>query len=436
MPRQERAKPPYPSVLVPLAAHVTVRPDRVALEWQGECMDYGSLWGMSGAITQALLTLELERDDIVGLIAETPPSRIAGLLGVMRAGGIVTPLGSEDPVPRVRVMIEKVGPAAFVVQGRGLTRLQELIGNVTTRVVAIGTPTGETLPSRWQVTWVDPQSRVDLPVAPIDANAPAYIFFTSGSTGIPKPIVGRTESLAQFIHWEIEEFGLGPDCRVSQIIAPTFDASLRDLFVPLCAGGTACVPPKQVHEMEPSKLIEWLEQSRVTLVHTVPTLFRSWLAECSGERLPDLTHLLLAGEMLRPVDVKRWREAVSDRIELVNLYGTTETTMIASLCRSEDPSPARRRSFSMSKERRVLPGQSANSTCARRSSRLATTGIPSARRRRSCPIRCARIRPISSTAPAIWRWCCPTETCGSSDAATSRSRCAGCGWSWARSRRP
>ncbi|MBV6325851.1 AMP-binding protein, partial [Duganella sp. HSC-15S17] len=72
---------------------------------------------------------------------------------------------------------------------------------------------------------------------------PCYLFFTSGSSGTPKPILGSVGGLAQFIDWEIDAFGLDPQCRVSQLTAPTFDAFLRDLFVPLCAGGTLCLPP-------------------------------------------------------------------------------------------------------------------------------------------------------------------------------------------------
>ncbi|HEX7027254.1 MAG TPA: condensation domain-containing protein, partial [Gammaproteobacteria bacterium] len=88
-------------------------------------------------------------------------------------------------------------------------------------------------------------------------------------------------------------------------------------------------PPAAAGELAPESLLDWLEQAQVSLMHTVPSLFRTLLAaEPTGERLPALKHLLLAGEPLYGTDVKRWRSVFGDRIELTNLYGATETTLV------------------------------------------------------------------------------------------------------------
>jgi non-ribosomal peptide synthetase component F len=75
-----------------------------------------------------------------------------------------------------------------------------------------------------------------------------------------------------------------------------------------------------------------MQKSRLTLVHCVPTVFRLLLKACEtrGEVdgvLPDLRYILLAGEPLYGSDVMRWHELFGDRIELVNLYGPSETTL-------------------------------------------------------------------------------------------------------------
>src|SRR5262249_28294264 len=79
----------------------------------------------------------------------------------------------------------------------------------------------------------------------VAASAPddfCYIYFTSGSTGRPKSIAGRLKGIDHFIRWQIETLRIGKDDRVSQLLPLSFDGSLRDIFVPLCAGGTICVP--------------------------------------------------------------------------------------------------------------------------------------------------------------------------------------------------
>ena len=59
---------------------------------------------------------------------------------------------------------------------------------------------------------------------------------------MPKAIAGRLKGIDHFINWEIEHLGLKPGVKVSHLLSPVFDGSLRDMFVPLVAGGEICVP--------------------------------------------------------------------------------------------------------------------------------------------------------------------------------------------------
>ncbi|WP_262311836.1 non-ribosomal peptide synthetase, partial [Duganella violaceipulchra] len=120
-------------------------------------------------------------------------------------------------------------------------------------------------------------------------------------------------------------------CRVSQLTAPTFDAFLRDLFVPLCAGGTLCLPPARKLPLD--QMLEWLGSSGVTLVHCVPSLLRALLSfdqlqAADVARLAALRTICLSGEVLLPATVRQFREVFGDGVELVNFYGASETTMI------------------------------------------------------------------------------------------------------------
>jgi len=156
-----------------------------------------------------------------------------------------------------------------------------------------------------------------------------YVYFTSGSTGRPKGIAGRLKAIDHFIRWEIETLGLQAGVRVSQFTNPSFDAYLRDMFVPLCAGGTVCVPLDFGNVLDGPQLVKWIDDSRINLIHCVPSLFRALIHEdLHPEHFPSLQHVLLSGEPLLPADVKRWMSIFGDRIRLVNLYGPSETTMI------------------------------------------------------------------------------------------------------------
>src|SRR4249919_459247 len=166
--------------------------------------------------------------------------------------------------------------------------------------------------------------RILLPTLPDD---PCYIYFTSGSTGTPKAILGRVRGLAHFIQWEIAAFSLGPGSRVSQLTGPSFDVYLRDVFAPLCSGGTVCIPPTP-GILDPVLLAHWIERAAITLIHCVPSVFRLLLRQdLAPGKFPALKFVLLAGETLPPAAANVWIACFGERIRLVNLYGPTETTL-------------------------------------------------------------------------------------------------------------
>ncbi|WP_244121399.1 non-ribosomal peptide synthetase/type I polyketide synthase [Burkholderia gladioli] len=325
-----------PSLVSRIAAQVRRAPAHPALESAQGVLDYRGLWGRAGAVSRAWReALGLRRGEVVALLGEDRAQHVVGLLAALRAGAIAAPFSVREPLARQRAMSEAAGPALWVADALSLDRLLELHGERPIRLALWGAPPERALPAAWQL--------VSLPVdaedaaaaqdtnedAPAEVGAPAYLFFTSGSTGEPKPIVGRADSLAQFVDWEIDEFGLDATLRASQLASLSFDASLRDILVPLCAGGTLCLPPRPTRDLEPQALLAWLEAERISLVHTVPAVFRTWLPLLErAEQLPALGHVLMSGEPLLPNDVRRWQAVFGERVQLVNLYGATETTLV------------------------------------------------------------------------------------------------------------
>lgn len=161
-----------------------------------------------------------------------------------------------------------------------------------------------------------------------------YLYFTSGTKGKPKAVLGKNISLAQFINWEIQEFSINEDVRCSQFITPAFDAFLRDVFVPLCAGGRLLIPEDMRIIADSKELIDWIDTNKINLIHCVPSIFRVFNTDnLTGEEFRDLQYILMSGEKINPIELKKWYEKFNERIELINLYGATETTMIKTFYR-------------------------------------------------------------------------------------------------------
>jgi mycobactin peptide synthetase MbtE len=153
----------------------------------------------------------------------------------------------------------------------------------------------------------------------------AYVFFTSGSTGQPKGVLGGIEGLDHFVDWQGKWASVQPQHRFGQLTRPSFDVFMRDVLTPLANGATLVVCDEEVRQ-SPQNVRTWLAQQRITHLHTVPTLARL-IVLAKGEALCDLHSVFFAGEPLTAKLVEQWRTVVASDCRIVNLYGPTETTL-------------------------------------------------------------------------------------------------------------
>jgi amino acid adenylation domain-containing protein len=300
-------------------------PDRVAMEGgiHGD-LTYAQLVAKANQLANHLIENGAAKGTIVAVFSDDPFHITPAALGIMQAGCVFVPFDPRLPGERLQAMIAEVRPDWVLMEGRPASHLgdgfDDILSTATIRLMDEGD-----LPAGTESCWVGSDAPAASRSEPDDM---CYVYFTSGSTGKPKGIAGRLKAIGHFIDWEIQTLGLDETCRTSQLTSPGFDAFLRDVFVPLCAGGQVVVPPNPETIIDRDRLVAWIDANRITLLHTVPSLFRAILeGESSADHFADLKHVLLAGEQLLPSDVKRWTSLFGDRIPLVNLYGPSETTM-------------------------------------------------------------------------------------------------------------
>jgi len=306
--------------------------DQLAIERAAERITYSTLEANSNKLANFLLSAGMERGALVAMLADDTIEVITSIIGVLKAGGVFVPLDPAIPENRLQAMIAEVTPTWFLIQSKFLNTLTHVTGATAERAKIVGldnADVAEELGADYpRIEFYGRHPNTQKPAVESDADDMCYIYFTSGSTGRPKGIAGRLKSIDHFIRWEIKTLNVSGGTRVSQLTTPAFDAFLRDIFTPLCAGGTVCVPESRETIVDADKLIEWLDESRINILHCVPSLFRAIVNQpLNPDRLAALQYILLAGEPLLPADVKRWMDVYGDRVQLVNLYGPTETTM-------------------------------------------------------------------------------------------------------------
>lgn len=89
------------------------------------------------------------------------------------------------------------------------------------------------------------------------------ITFTSGSTGLPKGVLGRHSPLTHFYPWMQTRFGIGENDHWSMCSGISHDPLQRDIFTPLFFGGTIHIPDA-ADIATPGQLAEWMKAHGIT----------------------------------------------------------------------------------------------------------------------------------------------------------------------------
>jgi amino acid adenylation domain-containing protein len=304
----------FPSVLAMIGQRVRENPASIAISHLGAEMSYRELWDTSEKVAKELLKRGLRPGDVVGIHGAKCIGLIVAMLGTLLSGGVLLMLDPALPEERRVEMCRTAGIRSLLCVGPGSSISAD--GSIPViRINATGVLSEEA------------SAPVPSMLFGEAAHDSAYVFFTSGTTGTPKAVVGSHRGLAHFIVWEGIEFSVTAGDRVAFLTGLSFDVLLRDVFLPLCHGGVLCLPPPDAMGI-PLVMLEWMGREGITILHLVPSIVDWWLS--GDQELPHLQALrlaLFAGEPLKASLVKRWRKRVSPSAEIINLYGPTETTL-------------------------------------------------------------------------------------------------------------
>ncbi|MFD0891937.1 AMP-binding protein, partial [Streptosporangium algeriense] len=166
------------------------------------------------------------------------------------------------------------------------------------------------------------------------ADEAAYVIYTSGSTGTPKGVVVGHDGLAARVAWMRQAYGLHPGDRVVQFASLSFDTHAEEIYPALAAGSRV--------ELLPDGGVTLPDHLAGVTVLDLPTAYwHALVDQIDDVPWPDTLRLvILGGEQVHEAAVARWRERFGDRVRLVNTYGPTETTIIATTAEL-DGSPGR-----------------------------------------------------------------------------------------------
>ncbi|CNG71421.1 linear gramicidin synthetase subunit D [Mycobacterium tuberculosis] len=280
-------------------------PDATAVRAAGESLTYAELDARANRLANRLIGLGVRRESRVAVLLERSADIAVASLAVLKAGGAYAPIHQSYPPERIAWAIEEVGAPVVLVNAPLRERAAAL--GTAARIVAMDDPETAAAPG------TDP----GVPCHPDQA---ACVFFTSGSTGLPKGVVVTHRDAAGLA--TDGRLGGGAHDRVLVHSSHAFDASTYELWTPLLHGGTAVFAPPG--HLDGAALEEIARTEDLTAVFLTTTLF-NLVADERPHAFAGLREVLTGGEAGSPAAMRKVLAACPDT-EVVHMYGPTEAT--------------------------------------------------------------------------------------------------------------
>ncbi|WP_254705753.1 non-ribosomal peptide synthetase [Streptomyces vilmorinianum] len=281
-------------------------PDAIALARGPERLTYAELNAAANRLAHQLRARGVGPGAHVGLCLERSPRLITALLAVLKAGGAYVALDPKQPQERHRAILTDAGIEVLLTQ-RSFAGVFD--GLVDGPLVLDADD-----PDR------DRQPDTD-PALPADPERPAYIAYTSGSTGVPKGVVVPHRAVLRLVT-EPNFLTIGPDDVMLQFAPIAFDASTLEIWAPLLNGARLAVHPAFDPTLD--QLADTVEAEGVTVMWLTAGLFHQ-MVEGPLHRLTGVRRLLAGGDVLSVPHVNKALAALPG-CRIVNGYGPTENT--------------------------------------------------------------------------------------------------------------
>src|SRR5579883_2394237 len=282
--------------------------DRTAVQTPRHALTYHELDQRANRVAHAILGSCGPAAGQVGLLLAYDAELFVGLLGSLKAGKTYVPLDPTYPPQRSSYVVADSQAELLLTD----TQHQDLAMEVA----------GHNLPVV-NIDDLDPNlssDRLNLAVAP---DRPAYILYTSGSTGHPKGVPQTHRNILHCMSWYTNRLRISSADRLSLIFPPTYALAAVVTFATLLNG--AALYPCDVRERGIGVLTTWLESERITIHHTVPAAFRHFARLLTGhEQFPCLRLICLGGDVAQRADFELYQQRFPRTCRFLHEFGATE----------------------------------------------------------------------------------------------------------------
>ncbi|NJB85985.1 amino acid adenylation domain-containing protein [Lewinella marina] len=299
---------PAEDVLHLFEARAAAAPGAIALAYPGGRMTYGELDAAAGRLAGFLDRKLAAEGQIIAIHLPRCADLLVAILGCWKAGHTYLPLPADIPDGRLDHILRETEAALIITDA------------------AHGRRVGDRGVTVLHLDEDRPLLERHAPLAPARRRtAPAYVMYTSGSTGVPKGVVIGHAALANYIDYARRRYVKGPAPVFPLFTTIGFDLTVTSLFTPLVCGGRLEIYPEPPPGTPDLAVVQVMEDDRCDVVKLTP----SHLALLRGQdfRSHRLRTLIVGGEQFAADLAREIREAIPPAAEIINEYGPTEATV-------------------------------------------------------------------------------------------------------------
>lgn len=254
-----------------------------------------------------------EKKKVVALLFEHGKDMIIGCIGALKTNTIYVPLDPSYPTSRILYMLENSESDFIVTNNKNMYLATCLVQQANVNVGIIN------------IDDLKIENCIKNISHKVCCDDIAYILYTSGSTGKPKGIMQTYKNVLHFIDCYTKTLSITHEDRMTLFSAFSHDASIMDIYGALLNGATL-YPLNIRSDIGISEVNSWLNKERITIWHSVPTVYRFFVNSLSAkEKFETLRFIVLGGETVKLHDFESFQKFFTSA-NLVNLYGQTESS--------------------------------------------------------------------------------------------------------------
>ncbi|HKT30250.1 MAG TPA: amino acid adenylation domain-containing protein, partial [Dyella sp.] len=289
-------------------------PDELAVCAADEQATYAMLLRQVEQVGQQLAMLGIGAGSRVAVYLERSVNLVVAILSIMRAGAVFVPVDPDYPVEQADFMLDN-SEAPVVISDRAHG---DALSNYAGMVLDIDVVHRQGAQVQAH-EFVEPEPEV-----------PAYLLYTSGSTGYPKGVLIDHAGLSNLCDWYVDFAGIDHNSRVLLMIPVSFDASIKNILAPLMVGARLVLAPSGLFDA--AALVDLIQAWQVSVINCVPSAFYALLKSSAADdfsKLNSLNMVALGGESLNLSLLQVWLQRPANRAWLANIYGPTECADIS-----------------------------------------------------------------------------------------------------------